>query len=91
MNVEQLALEILRTLSDRINVEQDRELTMSEAAMLRGISESLLRKRITHVAAWREAFFVSGTSKELRTTMRRLRSAEEKLALSNDLKNKLTT
>lgn len=57
----------------------DRELSVSEAAFVRGISVSAMRKRVACVTAWKEAFFVSGTSKELRTTIRRLRQAEDKL------------
>jgi hypothetical protein len=61
----------------------DRELTVTEAATIRGVSVSLMRKRIAVVPAWREAFFISGSSKELRTTIRRLRLAEDKLTVQS--------
>lgn len=69
----------------------DRELTVAEAAIVRGVSPSLMRKRIALVPAWREAFFASGTSKEMRTTIRRLRQAEDKLAGQATSPRKSTT
>lgn len=81
MHINESLRELLELLLERLNLSIDRELTVGEAAFLRGISLSAMRKRVNCVPAWQEAFFVSGTSKELRTTIRRMRMAEDKLRL----------
>jgi hypothetical protein len=74
-------VELLRYLNSQLRVDEDRELTVQQAALIKGISVSNMRVRIRLVPQWRQAFFVTGTSSELRTTLRRLRQAEDQLSI----------
>jgi hypothetical protein len=73
-----LALSVL----ERVNLNPEEELTVSQLATRKGNSEAIWRQRIESNPVWSEAFYPVGASGELRTTLRRVWRAEQILAES---------
>lgn len=62
-------------------VNPDRELSIKELHALTGVSESTWKRRRTHSHAWANAFFpVGDKAGEFKTTMRKIRQAQDELS-----------